>query len=105
MPRVWEKFEAALRGKLAEATGIKAKLASWARETELEAFKKESKTGQTGDEPLKRNLANKLVISKIKEALGLDQLLDRDQWSGAYLGVDARVLRVYRSCRFMRATG
>jgi long-chain acyl-CoA synthetase len=74
VPRVWEKFEAALRGKLAEATGVKAKLAKWARETELEAFRAEMATGR----PVKsfsRNLANKLVISKIKEALGLDQLL------------------------------
>ncbi len=74
VPRVWEKFEAALRGKLAEATGIKAKLASWARSTELEAFKQESATGQPVTS-LSRTLANKLVISKIKEALGLDQLL------------------------------
>ena len=73
VPRVWEKFEAALRGKLAEATGVKAKLAGWARETELEAFKKEITTGRPVS-GVSRNLANKLVISKIKEALGLDQL-------------------------------
>ena len=73
VPRVWEKFEAALRGKLAEATGIKAKLASWARATELAAFKQENATGQPVSS-LSRTLANKLVISKIKEALGLDQL-------------------------------
>jgi long-subunit acyl-CoA synthetase (AMP-forming) len=73
VPRVWEKFEAALRGKLAEATGIKAKLASWARQTELEAFKQEAATGRPVSS-FSRNLANKLVISKIKDALGLDQL-------------------------------
>jgi long-subunit acyl-CoA synthetase (AMP-forming) len=73
VPRVWEKFEAALRGKLAEATGIKAKLASWARATELEAFKQEAETGRPVSS-FSRNLANKLVISKIKDALGLDQL-------------------------------
>ncbi|MFW2388146.1 MAG: AMP-dependent synthetase/ligase [Polyangiales bacterium] len=73
VPRVWEKFEAALRGKLAEATGIKAKLASWARKTELAAFKQEAATGQPVSS-FARNLANKLVISKIKDALGLDQL-------------------------------
>ena len=73
VPRVWEKFEAALRGKLAEATGLKAKLASWARETELAAFKEEARTGRPVHN-LSRNLANKLVISKIKEALGLDAL-------------------------------
>ncbi len=73
VPRVWEKFEAALRGKLAEATGLKAKLASWARETELAAFKEESRTGRPV-QSFSRTLANKLVISKIKEALGLDAL-------------------------------
>ncbi|MEM7435823.1 MAG: long-chain fatty acid--CoA ligase [Myxococcota bacterium] len=73
VPRVWEKFEAALRGKMAEATGIKAKLASWARETELAAFKREAATGHQVSS-FSRNLANKLVISKIKEALGLDAL-------------------------------
>jgi long-subunit acyl-CoA synthetase (AMP-forming) len=73
VPRVWEKFEAALRGKLAEATGIKAKLTSWARATELEAFKRESETGRAVSN-LSRNLASKLVISKIQDALGLDQL-------------------------------
>ena len=73
VPRVWEKFEAALRGKLAEATGVKAKLASWARKTELEAFQQEAETGRPVSS-FSRNLANKLVISKIKDALGLDQL-------------------------------
>jgi long-subunit acyl-CoA synthetase (AMP-forming) len=58
---------------LAEATGIKAKLASWARATELEAFKRESETGRPVS-TFSRSLANKLVISKIKQALGLDEL-------------------------------
>jgi long-chain acyl-CoA synthetase len=80
VPRVWEKFEAALRGRLAEATGLKAKLASWARTTELEAFKRELETGRPISS-LPRNLANKLVISKIKGALGLDQL--QGAFSGA----------------------
>jgi long-subunit acyl-CoA synthetase (AMP-forming) len=73
VPRVWEKFEAALRGKLAETTGIKAKLASWARATELAAFKQENATGRPVSS-LSRSLANKLVISKIKDALGLDEM-------------------------------
>ena len=73
VPRVWEKFEAVLRGKLAEATGIKAKLAAWARNTELAAFKQENATGRPVSS-LSRSLANKLVISKIKGAIGLDEL-------------------------------
>ena len=74
VPRVWEKFEAALRGRLAEATGIKAKLAEWALRTELDAFEKEQRTGRKVDSLLRR-MANKLVISKIQGALGLSQLL------------------------------
>lgn len=73
VPRVWEKFEAALRGKLAEATGMKARLASWALETELEGFRREMESGEP-HVPLKRKLARKLVIDKIKSALGLDDL-------------------------------
>ena len=73
VPRVWEKFQAALEAKLAEATGIKAKLAAWARAKELESFKEEVATGGPVDS-FSRRLANKLVISKVKGALGLDQL-------------------------------
>ncbi|MEM9730488.1 MAG: AMP-binding protein, partial [Myxococcota bacterium] len=62
-----------LRGKMAEATGIKAKLAQWARDTELAAFKEEAASGRPVSS-FSRNLANKLVISKIKDALGLDAL-------------------------------
>ncbi len=74
VPRVWEKFEAALLGNLSQATGVKAKLASWARKTELEGFKRGLATGTAGSS-FSRNLANKLVISKIKGALGLDQMI------------------------------
>lgn len=74
VPRVWEKFESALRAKLSEATGLKAKLAGWARNTELACFQRQVQNG-VPYMPFKRKLANKLVISKIKNALGLDQLL------------------------------
>jgi long-subunit acyl-CoA synthetase (AMP-forming) len=73
VPRVWEKFQAALEANLSAATGIKAKLASWARETELAAIQEELRTGRPVD-TFSRRLANKLVISKVKGALGLDQL-------------------------------
>jgi long-subunit acyl-CoA synthetase (AMP-forming) len=74
VPRVWEKFEAALVGKLSQATGIKAKLAAWARNVEFDACMKSLQTGKPVD-TLQRRLANRLVISKIKAALGLDQLI------------------------------
>ena len=74
VPRVWEKVQAALEAKLGAATGLKAKLAGWARATESEMVKEEIRTGRptTG---LGRTIANKLVLSKVKDALGLDKLL------------------------------
>ncbi len=74
VPRVWEKFQAALQAKLSAVTGLKGRLTQWALATELAAFKREVATGrpETG---LRRRLANDLVISKIKGALGLDQVL------------------------------
>ena len=74
VPRVWEKFEAALTANLLSATGIKAKLAGWARNVELASFTRSVETGKEVD-TFQRRLANKLVISKIKSAIGLDQLL------------------------------
>ena len=74
VPRVWEKFEAALRAKLGAATGIKAKLAAWSLRTELDHFER-SVASETEVTSWKRGIANKLVISKIKDALGLDQLI------------------------------
>jgi long-chain acyl-CoA synthetase len=74
VPRVWEKFQAVLEARLAEATGIKAALARWARKTELEAFKREIKEGRPVN-TFQRRYANKLVLSKVKEKLGLDQLI------------------------------
>jgi long-chain acyl-CoA synthetase len=82
VPRVWEKFHAALAGKLSEATGAKKRLVEWARNTC-------AKVNQHRDrgEPLPRALelqyriAERLVISKIKQALGFDRA--RQLFSGA----------------------
>ena len=73
VPRVWEKFQAALEARLGAATGPKAWLAGWARNTELAAAKQEMATGHSVG-GLGRSLANKLVISKVQGALGLDRL-------------------------------
>lgn len=73
VPRVWEKFQAALEAKLGEATGVKAKLAAWARKTEQAAIEQELATGRPVSS-LSRTIANKLVISKIQEGLGLNEL-------------------------------
>jgi len=73
VPRVWEKFQAALEARLSEATGLKARLAQWARDTELAAAKQELATQQPVG-GLGRAIGNRLVLSKIKGALGLDRL-------------------------------
>lgn len=73
VPRVWEKFEAALRARFAEATGLKGGLAEWARRTELRSFEQQAAHGgRVGG--VARRLAEKLVVSKVKTALGLDNL-------------------------------
>jgi len=74
VPRVWEKFQAVLEARLGAATGLKGMLTRWALRTELAAFK----AGQARGAPIDsfaRRKANELVISKIQQALGLDQLL------------------------------
>jgi long-chain acyl-CoA synthetase len=73
VPRVWEKFQAVLEARMSEIKGVKRVLGRWARKTELEAFKREVREGRKVD-TLARRMANKLVLSKIKERLGLDQL-------------------------------
>ena len=74
VPRVWEKLEAALGANLSAATGLKAKIATWARRVELKSAKRSMKTGKEVD-TFQRRLANKLVISKIKSTIGLDELI------------------------------
>ncbi|MBW2454357.1 MAG: long-chain fatty acid--CoA ligase [Deltaproteobacteria bacterium] len=74
VPRVWEKFEAVLRGRLAEAKGIKARLAEWALATEFEAFERTMETGEE-QRSWQRTVAKVLVVGKIQKALGLDALI------------------------------
>ena len=74
VPRVWEKFEAALSANFSVATGLKAMLVSWARRVELDGAKRSLQTGKLVD-TVQRRLANTLVISKIKQAIGLDELI------------------------------
>jgi len=74
VPRVWEKFNEALRGRLAEATGPKAKIAAWA----MGVAKRYHEADIAGRNPgpilsLQMGLARKLVLNKIKAALGLDR--------------------------------
>ena len=74
VPRVWEKFHAALSGKLAEVTGAKAKLIAWARKvcTDVNAHRDRGATVPRLLD-LQYRLVTKLVITKLKTALGFDR--------------------------------
>lgn len=73
VPRVWEKFQAALEAKLAETGGLKGWLAGWAREKELASFREEMATGRPVNGML-RGFAQK-IVGGIREKLGMDELL------------------------------
>jgi long-chain acyl-CoA synthetase len=74
VPRIWEKFHAGLAAKLAEATGTKKRLVDWARGV----CKRVNEHRDRGEAvprmlDLQYRLATKLVISKIKAAIGFDR--------------------------------
>lgn len=74
VPRIWEKFHAGLSAKLGEATGLKAKLVAWA----MGVGKAYNTAKHIGQEPggwlsFQHQLANKLIYSKVKPAIGLDR--------------------------------
>ncbi|MCB9593123.1 MAG: long-chain fatty acid--CoA ligase [Sandaracinaceae bacterium] len=73
VPRVWEKFQAALEAKLADTGGLKGWLVGWARAKELESFKQEVATGRpvTG---FMRSQAQK-ILGGVREKLGMDQIV------------------------------
>ena len=74
VPRIWEKFHAVLAGKMADATGAKAKLLGWARKvcSKVNHYRDRGEALPLTLE-LQYRLADRLVISKIKTALGFDR--------------------------------
>jgi long-chain acyl-CoA synthetase len=74
VPRIWEKFHAGIRGKMAEAKGSKKKILEWARgvATEVNAMKARGEK-LPPHLALQYRAADKLVFSKLKAAIGLDR--------------------------------
>ncbi|DAZ98410.1 TPA: hypothetical protein N0F65_000124 [Lagenidium giganteum] len=74
VPRVWEKIAEKMWSIAAQTTGLKKRIAEWAKDkglkkTELAQF------GNSGGAPCGYGVAHALVLGRIKEALGLDQCL------------------------------
>ncbi len=70
VPRVWEKIQAKVMAAGAQNTGLKKKIAAWARGVGLKGGYAEQ---EGRSKPLFYGLANKLVFSKVRERLGLDR--------------------------------
>lgn len=74
VPRVWEKFHAKLSDKLGEATGLKEHLVKWVRSTCTQVNKHKNR-GEAVPLALglQYKLADKLMLSKLKPAIGLSR--------------------------------
>jgi long-subunit acyl-CoA synthetase (AMP-forming) len=70
VPRVWEKIQAKMVAAGAQNSGLKKKIAAWARQKGL-ANGYARQAGKPA--PALFNLAHKLVFSKVHERLGLDR--------------------------------
>ena len=75
VPRIWEKFHAAVRGRLAQLTGAKKRLLEWA----MGVARRVHALANRGAAPppllaLQYRLAQRLVLRKLKTALGLGRV-------------------------------
>ncbi len=95
VPRIWEKFHAVLAGRLAEATGAKKHLVEWARKvcSDVNAHRFRGDSVPPALE-VQYRIADRLVISKIKQALGFDRV--QELFSGA-APIAAEVLAFFAS--------
>jgi long-chain-fatty-acid--CoA ligase ACSBG len=73
VPRVWEKIQEKLVQMGRATTGVKKSISTWAKNNGTENTKR-AQFGAAGGHPWSFGCANALVLSKIKEALGLDQV-------------------------------
>ena len=67
---MWEKFEEKLKEAASQAPAIATKISTWAKgygSAHVEALMNKT------DVPFMYSLANFLILSKIKQAIGLDQ--------------------------------
>lgn len=72
VPRVWEKIKEAIlaKSRATPKTGTQLKIIGWAKKKALE-YNQNIQYGGSGKQPCCFGLANKLVFSKVRAALGL----------------------------------
>jgi long-chain-fatty-acid--CoA ligase ACSBG len=73
VPRVWEKIQETMQKVGAGTKGIKKVLATWAKGKALE-YARNCQLGGTGLKPGGYGMANSLVLSKVKAALGIQHV-------------------------------
>jgi len=104
VPRIWEKFHAGIVAKTKAASPVKLALLGWAQRVGQQVAALEGR-GETpsGLLQIQHRLADRLIYSRVKAALGLDRL--RFAVSGAapiatevlefFAGLDITILEVY----------
>ncbi len=73
VPRVWEKIAEKLKAVGAKTKGVVKAISTYAKSKGL-AHARECQVGGTGAKPTMYGLVDKLVLSKIKNKLGLDRM-------------------------------
>ena len=105
VPRVWQKIRAGIEAKLAEETSpVKKKLGAWAMRTGAAAAQAQL-DGRTPNAiaTTQHTLADKLVLQKVRSAIGMDQLTFAGSGAAAippevlqfFLGLGIPVLEVW----------
>jgi len=73
VPRVWEKIAEKMKAIGAKVKGTKKKIATWAKSKGLE-YQANMQMGGTGKRPSNYSIAEKLILNKVKAALGMSEL-------------------------------
>lgn len=75
VPRIWEKMHAGIKGRLAEIGPVKLRLFEWASGVGRRAAEVENQGYELrGPLALQYKLADRLIFSKVKAAIGLDRV-------------------------------
>jgi len=75
VPRVWEKFAAALQARMAQATGVRKRLLDWAMGVGRRVAQERSQGREpTGALAWQYRLADRLVFTKVKSAIGFENI-------------------------------